>query len=317
MRGAWVVALFLCGCPAPSARRAAIIGGSRDTADPAVMLLVSWPPDQSASYTCTASLIAPSLLLTAAHCVDAANHPNHDFGVYPGDDASGFATLAQLIPQLAAVSAVHPHPQYDPLPPFTADIAVVELAAPLAVTPLPFARQAPSVGAAARIVGYGQTQYGTYNAAKYQALTSVASVPAGDTVVVGDAQHRSCVGDSGGPALVNDTVIGVDSYTDTTGCTEPAHYRRSDLYLSFIDPYLPSMPDLGTMPRDLAQPDLAQPDLAEAIVARESGGCEVTATASSRPFWFLIAAGISRAWWRRRACAPPATCPRRSRPPAR
>src|SRR5262249_48905433 len=65
-----------------------------------------------------------------------------------------------------------------------------------------------------------------------------------DTVVVGDSAHRSCVGDSGGPALVKtggaETVIGVDSYTDTTGCLEPAHYQRTDVYTDFIDVYAPA-----------------------------------------------------------------------------
>ena len=32
--------------------------------------------------------------------------------------------------------------------------------------------------------------------------TTVAALDAGDTVTVGDADHRSCIGDSGGPALV-------------------------------------------------------------------------------------------------------------------
>jgi hypothetical protein len=60
-----MVSLLLVACApaAPSRSRGAILGGARDTGDPAVMLLASYPPDQSTLYTCTASLIAPSLLV--------------------------------------------------------------------------------------------------------------------------------------------------------------------------------------------------------------------------------------------------------------
>jgi len=240
----------LAGCTAPEApsgvATAAIIGGKIDAGDPAVVLLASYPADQSTLDTCTAVLIAPAVLLTAAHCVDAANHPGHTFGIFTGPDATAYETVGALIPKLVAVQEVHAHPDYDPAPPFHADIGVVVLAAPLDVTPLPIERaplEQAIVGQPARIVGYGQTVYGEYNVSKHQATTVVAGLPAQDTVLVGDAAHRSCVGDSGGPALVmvagTETVIGVDSYSDTTGCIEPAHYQRTDVYQSFIDVYAP------------------------------------------------------------------------------
>jgi secreted trypsin-like serine protease len=251
MRGA-VISLLLAACaPAPPSRsRGAIIGGTRDTGDPAVMLLVSYPPNQSTLYTCTASLIAPSLLVTAAHCVDDAHHAGQIFGVFTGDDASSY-TLAALAPLLVPVAAVHAHPSYSSSPPFVADIAVVELGRALATEPLPLARVLqPAAGDPARLVGYGQTQYGVYNASKYDAETVIASVPGDDTIVVGDAQRRSCVGDSGGPVLVptasGEAIAGVDSYTDTSGCTQPSHYRRVDAYLDFLDGYLPPPPDAAT-----------------------------------------------------------------------
>jgi secreted trypsin-like serine protease len=252
-----LVTVAACSRAPVASTSASIIGGTRDSGDPSVVMLVSYPPDRSTFYTCTASLIAPTVLVTAAHCIDAANHPSYLFGAFFGDDPSVYANLSQLEPHLAPAAAVHPHPQYSPTAPFTADIGVVVLQA--AATPAPLLlRRAPLdgsiVGAAARLVGYGQTVYGQFNAQKYQAATSVASLPGDDTVVVGDATHRSCVGDSGGPALVVlggvESIIGVDSYTNTTGCIEPAHYRRVDAYLTFLDTWAPppAPADLGGAP---------------------------------------------------------------------
>lgn len=240
--------LTSCAAPPSPAGEAAtpIIGGTSDSGDPAVVLLASYPADKSTLLTCTAVLISPTVLLTAAHCVDAATHPGHTFGIFTGPDATAYDTIDKLLPELLAVSEVHAHPDYDPAPPFQADIGVVVLAAPLDIAPLPIARDPLAqalVGEPARIVGYGQIVYDDYNASKHAATTVVASLPEGDTVVVGDAKHRSCVGDSGGPALVKiegvETVIGVDSYADTTGCIEAAHYRRTDAHAEFINTYAP------------------------------------------------------------------------------
>jgi len=252
MRAAVAVAFVLgiAGCSAPDdvatrAGSSSIVGGSLDTGDPAVVLLVSYPSDQSSLNTCTASLVAPDVLLTAAHCVDPTSHAGESFGVFVGADANGYATVADLIPELVAVKEVHVHPSYDPSPPFTADIGVAILESPLSTPVLPV-RMTPLpsdiAGKSARIIGYGQTTYGQPNAQKNSADTVVAAVDSGDTLSVGDLDRRSCVGDSGGPALVlldgAETIVGVDSYSDLAGCLEPAHYRRTDLHAAFLGAWI-------------------------------------------------------------------------------
>lgn len=223
-----------------------IVGGAVDEGDPAVVMLVSYAPDHSVFETCTASVVAKDVLLTAAHCIDPATHPSYGYGVFPGADASAYPTANTLIPKLLPVKETHAHPDYDPSPPFVADIGVVILEAPLDVAPLPIQRDpigADIVGKAARIVGYGQIKYKEYNAKRHQAETSVQALGDADTVTVGDEDHRSCVGDSGGPALVAmdgvERIVGVDSYTDLAGCLQPAHYRRPDVYTAFLDTYVP------------------------------------------------------------------------------
>src|SRR3954471_3808679 len=87
------------GCVAPPTLDEAaspIIGGTATTGDPAVVLLVSYPPDLSTFDTCTASVIAPKVLLTAAHCLDPKDHPGYLFGVFTGPDASAYPTIDVL-----------------------------------------------------------------------------------------------------------------------------------------------------------------------------------------------------------------------------
>jgi MYXO-CTERM domain-containing protein len=279
-RARWaLLPCLLLGCGAPERVDEAaspIIGGTVTTGDPAVVMLVSYPADLSTFDSCTAALIAPDVLVTAAHCVDAKDHPGYLFGAFTGPDATAYATADVLVPQLVPAKAAHAHPDYDPSPPYHADIAVVVLEKALTTPPLPVNR-APldmsTVGEAARIVGYGQTVYGTYNAIKHQASTVVDSLGADDTVAVGDTTHRSCVGDSGGPALVKafgvETVIGVDSYTELAGCLEPANYRRTDAYLPFLDTYVPppAVVDAGADGGEGGDAGTAEPPA--------SGGCAV------------------------------------------
>lgn len=231
---------------------ATIIGGTPTQGDPAVVMLVSYPADHQTFSTCTASLISPDVLLTAAHCIDASHHADEAWGVFAGADASAFTTANTLIPQLVDVSELHVHPDYEREPPFHADIGVALLAEPLDRPALPIQRaplDASLVGTEARIVGYGETTYGELNLVRHEARTVVADVGTSDTLRVGDLDHRSCIGDSGGPALVVldgvETIVGVDSYADVEGCLEPAHYRRTDAYREFIEQYVPAPPSQG------------------------------------------------------------------------
>ncbi|MFO0555529.1 MAG: S1 family peptidase [Polyangiaceae bacterium] len=230
------------------ASRDAIINGAADDADPAIVMLAAWPSDLSSLDLCTATLVAPDALLTAAHCVDPSTHQGYGFGVYFGPDANAYPTASTLVPKLSPIASVHVHPDYDRDPPFTADLAIVLLPESVAIEPLPLGYspvEASDVGAPARIVGYGQTKYEVPNAKKFSADTVLAGLDATDTITVGDLTHRTCIGDSGGPALMVrggvETVIGVNSFTDLAGCLEPAHYRRTDLYADFLDLYVPRL----------------------------------------------------------------------------
>src|SRR5262249_8608152 len=132
-----------CAGPPPVGEGASpIIGGTKDTSDDAVVLLISYPQNKSFFYTCTAVAISPTVLLTAAHCVDAPGHPNFLFGAFTGPDASSYPNADALskAPEFVPASMAVAHPNYNPNPPFVADIGVVVLAQPLSATPLPYNR---------------------------------------------------------------------------------------------------------------------------------------------------------------------------------
>jgi secreted trypsin-like serine protease len=121
------------------------------------------------------------------------------------------------------------------------------------------------IGKNARIVGYGQTVYGTYNQTRHEAMTTVAMIE-NDTIVVGDSTKRSCLGDSGGPAFVDGKVVGIDSY-GPVGCGAAAHYRRVDSFLPFIEQYVPAP----------IEPDPTDPDPdVDPMGDEDGGGCSTT-----------------------------------------
>jgi secreted trypsin-like serine protease len=249
-----------------AAPKPAVINGTADSGDPAVVMFVSWDPSPAGYYdTCTAELIAPTVLITAAHCVDPSTHPNYNFGLFLQSDGTNF-TFAGLSP----VKSVAANPSYNATA-STDDIGVILLAAPLpGITPLPFLHTADEsawVGQSARIIGYGRTNASDANSAyaKYQATTTVASLSA-SYIVVGDTSKHDCTGDSGGPALVTvngvETIVGVNSI-GPTNCTSASSFTRLDLVASWVESFIPaSTNDAGVAPNDLATTTTSNNDAA-------------------------------------------------------
>jgi len=189
---------------------------------------------------CTGTLVDPTTVLTAAHCVDDIEDAGGaDLRFYTGPGAQG------ALPGGVEVVDVLAHPDWDG---WNADIGVVFLGeacdeAPAAVNTeemLPFQWQ----GLDATLVGYGITADGQDDAG--QKLMTEAEIYAFDEDVFFHytAGTNACFGDSGGPALYEFEdgwrVIGVLSmvfgheYEDSTCVGGGGYQIRTDLYADWV-----------------------------------------------------------------------------------
>ena len=176
-----------------------ITQGTRTTGYPSVGYLTS------GGVSCTATLIGPRDVLTAAHCIESS---------------SGRFLVAGSNRRW---SKAYVHEAYNDST-LSNDIAVVILdSAVTGVKPSPLRTTAVSSGQKIALVGYGYTSFSGGNSAgaKYVGTNSIAKVGSTWFSYVGNSNN--CSGDSGGPSFIGDVVVGVHSsgegnaYCSTTG----------------------------------------------------------------------------------------------------
>lgn len=245
----FLVVLLACAAPGgtdaveeTSATDDAIVGGTLSAGDPAVFMLKTVTPTSGGSTIegCTATLVAPNVLVTAAHCIADATASSVAW-------VNNTSTPSTSAPSAASgwrrVKTLAKHPKYpQPYANLGYDCAVLVLESPVdGVTPKAYRKTplANGVGRAARIVGYGNTNgsAGTGSGTKRQLATRVKAVRDG-ILTIGERGHVSCQGDSGGPAFIEEdgveVIAGVSSYGDI-GCVESGSYARTELCAAFFD----------------------------------------------------------------------------------
>jgi len=193
---------------------------------------------------CGGLLIAPNIVMTAAHCEDNfVENQGVTLGIYTFNNKKHYETIK--------VKKKIPHPRYKGAPTHSNDFMIVVLQKSSSRIPVCMASADPNVGDGMTVIGYGTTEKGyttKLQRADVQYIDNVECKAAHPTYAVTDSMmcaassegKDACGGDSGGPLLAlgtdadTDVALGVVSWGDECG-EKPGVYGRISIVRDWID----------------------------------------------------------------------------------
>ncbi|WP_329578741.1 FG-GAP-like repeat-containing protein [Kitasatospora sp. NBC_01250] len=159
---------------------------------PAVGTVTVGQPGQPGSRSCTATLVSPQWVLTAASCF--TDKPDDLSTVQSGMPQT--PTIVTIAGRRLDVSTIVPRTDRD-----VAMVRVVQTVSD--ITPIAVATTAPTAGEDLQVLGFGRTRTGWLSAQPHNATFTTGTVTAAglDVTPKTPADATVCKGDAGGPAL--------------------------------------------------------------------------------------------------------------------
>jgi MYXO-CTERM domain-containing protein len=237
---------------APGVDRAPITGGTTSAGDPAVVALGFRRVGcaDTLDVVCSGTLVAPRIVLTAAHCV-TDNGPLARYEVLFGAGVDDPGAVHRYVIDIAVHPAHVPGTASD-------DVALLLIDEAPAVEPLPMQWSPPEVamvGEPVRVVGFGDALDAGAPGVKRTGAATITSWDAREVAIEADP-GMSCRGDSGGPVLWDgpdgEVIIGVTSRGDPACRTYGVNARTDAHATDFIAPVI----------ADLASTAAAEPRIA-------------------------------------------------------